>query len=128
MFFSGNADVVVCDGFIGNVVLKTSEGLADTIVKMLKREIAGMAAGRIGYLFMKPALKNFRKKTDYAEYGGAPLLGINGTCIISHGRSSSRAIRNAIRVAAEFSRKKVHEIISEEILNLRAKEKVVVKG
>ena len=64
--------MVVCDGFIGNVVLKTSEGLADTIVKMLKREIAGMAAGRIGYLFMKPALKNFRKKTDYAEYGGAP--------------------------------------------------------
>jgi glycerol-3-phosphate acyltransferase PlsX len=126
--FSGNADVVVCDGFIGNVVLKTSEGLADIIIKMLKREVAGIAAGRIGYLFMKPALKNFRKRTDYAEYGGAPLLGINGTCIISHGRSSSRAIRNAIRVAAEFSRKKVHEIISEEILNLYAKEKAVVKG
>ena len=126
--FSGDADVVVCDGFIGNVFLKTSEGLADMIIKMLKREIAGMATGRVGYLFMKPALKNFRKKTDYAEYGGAPLLGINGTCIISHGRSSSRAIRNAIRVAAEFSRKKVHEIIAEEILNLRAKEKAVVKG
>ncbi len=76
---------------------------------------------------MKPALKNFRKKTDYAEYGGAPLLGINGTCIISHGRSSSRAIRNALRVAVEFSRKNVHETISEEILNLRAKEKTVVK-
>jgi len=126
--FSGDADVVVCDGFIGNIVLKTSEGLADTIVKMLKKEVAGMTAGRVGYLFMKPALKNFRRKTDYAEYGGAPLLGINGTCIISHGRSSSRAIRNAIKVASEFSRKKVHEIISEEILNLRLKEKTVVKG
>lgn len=126
--FLGNADVIVCDGFIGNIVLKTSEGLAETIVKMLKREIAGIAGGRIGYLFMKPALKNFKKKTDYAEYGGAPLLGINGTCIISHGRSTSRAIRNAIRVAVEFSRKKVHEIISKEIVNYYLKEKTLVEG
>lgn len=113
--FMGRADVVVCDGFIGNIVLKTSEGLAEVILKMLKREIADVATGRIGYLLMKPALRNFRKKTDYAEYGGAPLLGINGTCIISHGRSSAKAIRNAIKAAAEFSRKKVHEIITEEI-------------
>lgn len=126
--FLGNADVIVCDGFIGNIVLKTSEGLAETILKMLKREIAGVAGGRIGYLFMKPALKNFKKKTDYAEYGGAPLLGINGTCIISHGRSTSRAIRNAIRVAVEFSRKKVHEIISEEIVNYCSREKTFVEG
>jgi glycerol-3-phosphate acyltransferase PlsX len=113
--FMGHADVVVCDGFIGNIVLKTSEGLAEVILKMLKREIADVATGRIGYLLMKPALRNFRKKTDYAEYGGAPLLGINGTCIISHGRSSAKAIRNAIKAASEFSRKKVHEIITEEI-------------
>lgn len=113
--FTGRADVVVCDGFIGNIVLKTSEGLAEVILKMLKREIADVATGRIGYLLMKPALRNFRKKTDYAEYGGAPLLGINGTCIISHGRSSAKAIRNAIKAAAEFSRKKVYEIITEEI-------------
>ncbi len=113
--FMGHADVVVCDGFIGNIVLKTSEGLAEVILKMLKREIADVATGRIGYLLMKPALRNFRKKTDYAEYGGAPLLGINGTCIISHGRSSAKAIRNAVKVAAEFSRKKVYEIITEEI-------------
>ncbi|GAB4412364.1 MAG: phosphate acyltransferase PlsX [Thermodesulfovibrionales bacterium] len=113
--FSGNADVVVCDGFTGNIVLKTSEGLTEVIIKMLRREIADVAAGRIGYLLMKPALRNFRKKTDYAEYGGAPLLGINGTCIISHGRSSAKAIRNAIKVAAEFSRKRVYEIITEEI-------------
>jgi glycerol-3-phosphate acyltransferase PlsX len=113
--FMGRADVVVCDGFIGNIVLKTSEGLAEVILKMLKREIADRATGRIGYLLMKPALRNFRRKTDYAEYGGAPLLGINGTCIISHGRSSAKAIRNAIKAAAEFSRKKVYEIITEEI-------------
>jgi glycerol-3-phosphate acyltransferase PlsX len=119
--FSGNADVVVCDGFTGNIVLKTSEGLAEVIMKMLKREISDGTTGRIGYLLMKPALRNFRKKTDYAEYGGAPLLGINGTCIISHGRSSSKAIRNAVKVASEFSRKKVYEIIAEEINSFRVK-------
>ena len=113
--FTGAADVVVCDGFIGNIVLKTSEGLAEVIMKMLKREIADVTTGRVGYLLMKPALRNFKKKTDYAEYGGAPLLGINGTCIISHGRSSAKAIKNAIKVAAEFSRKRVYEIIAEEI-------------
>lgn len=113
--FYGNADVVVCDGFIGNVVLKTSEGLADVIIKMLRREISEVSTGRIGYLLLKPALRNFRKKTDYAEYGGAPLLGINGTCIISHGRSSAKAIKNAIMVAAEFSEKKVYEVIAEDI-------------
>jgi glycerol-3-phosphate acyltransferase PlsX len=113
--FSGNINVIVCDGFTGNVILKTSEGLADTLIKMLKREIAKLTTGRIGYLLMKPALRQFKKKTDYDEYGGAPLLGINGTCIISHGRSTSKAIKNAIKVAADFSAKKVHETISLEI-------------
>ena len=120
--FSGNADVIVCDGFIGNIVLKTSEGLSEAMVRMLKLEIADAAVGRIGYLFMKSALRNFKKKTDYAEYGGAPLLGIDGTCIISHGRSSAKAIRNAIKVAMEFSEKKVHEIISDEIKNFHSRE------
>lgn len=113
--FTGNADAVVCDGFSGNIMLKTSEGLADIIIKMLKREIADLTTGRIGYLLLKPALKNFKKKMDYSEYGGAPLLGVNGTCIISHGRSSSKAIKNAIRVAAEFSDKKVYKTIADEI-------------
>ena len=113
--FTGDIDVIVCDGFIGNVILKTSEGLADAIIKMLKREIAGLATGRIGYLFMKPALRNFKKKTDYDEYGGAPLLGIKGTCIISHGRSTAKAIRNAIRVASDFAEKKVYDSISAAI-------------
>jgi glycerol-3-phosphate acyltransferase PlsX len=110
--FHGNADVIVCDGFTGNIVLKTSEGLADVLIKMLKREIVNLPVGRIGFLFMKPALKSFKKKTDYVEYGGAPLLGINGTCIISHGRSTAKAIRNAIRVASDFAKNKVYETVS----------------
>lgn len=119
--FSGDADAVVCDGFTGNIVLKTSEGLVDMIMKMLKKEISELTTGRIGYLLMKPALRNFRKKTDYAEYGGAPLLGINGTCVISHGRSSAKAIKNAVKVASEFAKKKVHETISCEINSFRLK-------
>ena len=115
--FTGMTDVVVCDGFIGNIALKISEGLAETILKMLKREISSVSTGRIGYLMMKPAIRNFKKRTDYDEYGGAPLLGINGTSIISHGRSSSKAIKNALRVAADYSAKRVYEAISIDIEN-----------
>jgi glycerol-3-phosphate acyltransferase PlsX len=113
--FTGEADVIVCDGFTGNVVLKTSEGLADALIRMLKREVGNLTTGRIGYLLLKPALRNFKKKTDYDEYGGAPLLGIQGTCIISHGRSTAKAIKNAIKVASDFAQKKVYEIISSAI-------------
>lgn len=113
--FTGISDVIVCDGFTGNIVLKTSEGLADAIVKILKREIAEQSVGRIGYLLMKKALIGFKKKTDYDEYGGAPLLGINSTCIISHGRSTAKAIKNALKVAADFSAKKVYEIVASDI-------------
>jgi glycerol-3-phosphate acyltransferase PlsX len=74
-----------------------------------------LAVGRIAYLLMKPALRNFKKKTDYDEYGGAPLLGINGTCIISHGRSTAKAIRNAMRVAADLAEKEVHETVASAI-------------
>ncbi len=115
--FSGKADVVVCDGFIGNVALKISEGLAETILKMLKREITSVSTGRLGYLMMKPAIKNFKKRTDYDEYGGAPLLGINGASIISHGRSSAKAIKNALKVASGYASKKVYEAISLAIEN-----------
>ncbi len=115
--FTGKADVVVCDGFIGNIALKVSEGLAETIIKMLKREITSVSTGRVGYLLMKPAIRNFKKRTDYDEYGGAPLLGINGSCIISHGRSTSKAIKNALRVAADYSRKRVFDAISTDIKN-----------
>ncbi len=125
--FTGIADVVVCDGFIGNITLKISEGLADVITKMLKREIADKTTGRLGYLFLKSALRNFRKKTDYAEYGGAPLLGINGTCIIGHGRSTAKAIKNALRLASEFSSKRVAEMIAGEI-NERIPQSMTRKG
>jgi phosphate acyltransferase len=113
--FSGKADVVVCDGFIGNIALKISEGLAETILKMLKQEISSVSTGRVGYLLMKPAIRKFKKRTDYDEYGGAPLLGINGTSIISHGRSSSKAIKNALRVAADYAAKRVYEAITVDI-------------
>jgi len=113
--FTGKADVVVCDGFTGNIALKISEGLAEAIIKMLKKEISGITAGRLGYLMLRPAFKNFKKKTDYDEFGGAPLLGINGTSIISHGRSTSKAIKNALKVANDFSRKRVFEAISDAI-------------
>jgi glycerol-3-phosphate acyltransferase PlsX len=114
--FAGYADVVVCDGFVGNIALKISEGLAETIVKMLKREVSDKAPGRIGYLFFKDALKGFKKRTDYSEYGGAPLLGISKPCIISHGRSTSKAIKNAIKLAGEIYKKGVLDIISQEFI------------
>lgn len=126
--FAGDADVVVCDGFVGNIALKISEGLAEAIVKMLKREISEKSAGRIGYLFLKDAIKSFKKKTDYSEYGGAPLLGISKPCIISHGRSTSKAIKNAIKIAEEFYKKGVVSVIADEISsNIPGGKKVAVK-
>lgn len=112
--FMGDADVVVCDGFVGNIALKISEGLAETMAKMLKREISERSTGRIGYLFLKSALRSFKKKTDYSEYGGAPLLGISKPCIISHGRSTAKAIKNAVKLAGEFYVKGVLDTISME--------------
>jgi glycerol-3-phosphate acyltransferase PlsX len=126
--FMGEADVVVCDGFVGNIFLKTSEGIADVLMRMLKKEISISVLGTLGYLMMTTALRNFKKKTDYDEYGGAPLLGIDGSCIISHGRSTPKAIKNAIIKAADFSRKKVYETISIEIQKSKKKEKTVAAG
>ena len=99
--YNGRVDVVVCDGFVGNVVLKVSEGLAEAIFAMLRREVLRRPLAKVGFLLARPALRAFRKKVDYAEYGGAPLLGIAGTGMICHGGSSSRAIKNAIRMARE---------------------------
>ena len=101
--FSGQADVIVCDGFVGNVVLKVSEGMAEAIGTSLKKELGRSLLSRIGTLFSARALAGFKKQFDYAELGGAPLLGINGVGIISHGGSSPKAIKNAIRNAAEMS-------------------------
>ncbi|MEW6325325.1 MAG: phosphate acyltransferase PlsX [Nitrospirota bacterium] len=113
--YAGGADVVVCDGFIGNVALKVSEGLASTILKLLRREIAAARWGKLGYLLLRPAFSRFQKRVDYAEYGGAPLLGVNGVSIICHGRSSARAIRNAVRVAQECVQQELHIKIRAEL-------------
>jgi glycerol-3-phosphate acyltransferase PlsX len=112
---SGKADVVVCDGFIGNVVLKTSEAVAESIGLILKENIGRSLIRKLGYLLMRPAFQALKRRMDYAEYGGAPLVGINGISIISHGRSSDRAIKNAIRVAAELAKSEVNKHIHEDI-------------
>lgn len=106
--YNGTVDVVVCDGFVGNVVLKVSEGLAEALSRMLRTEFKSRLLSRIGYLLAKPALAAFRKKIDYAEYGGAPLLGIQGTGVICHGSSSPRAIMNAVHMAFEYERRQVN--------------------
>ena len=115
--FSGTADVIVCDGFIGNVALKISEGLADALGKLLKREIASSAMGRFGYLLLRSAFQRFRRRVDYAEYGGAPLLGVNGISIICHGRSSAKAIKSAVRVAQALAEQRVNQRIQKDIEN-----------
>jgi len=113
--FNGVVDVVVCDGFVGNVVLKLSEGLVEAVGKMLKDELKGSLLSKAGYLLAHQAFANFRKKVDYAEYGGAPLLGINGVGMISHGGSNPKAIKNAIRFAYEFVQKGVNQKVAEKL-------------
>ncbi len=113
--FNGKVDVIVCDGFVGNVVLKVSEGLAEAIGSMLKREIDSRFWSRIGYLLARPAFAAFKKRIDYAEYGGAPLLGIQGTGMICHGGSDSRAIMNAIGLARESVAQRVNERLMEAL-------------
>ena len=102
--YSGEADVVVCDGFTGNVTLKTSEGLVETVEALLRDELTGTFGTRVGYLLSRRAFRRFRKRLDYSEYGGAPLLGLNGLCIVGHGRSSAKAVRNAVVLAARCVR------------------------
>ena len=113
--FSGVADVVVCDGFIGNVALKVSEGLVDMFVGMLRESLSATMTRKIGSLLSREAYREFKKRLDYAEYGGAPLLGVKGVCTICHGRSNANAFKNAIRVAAEFAQGRVNEKIEEEL-------------
>jgi glycerol-3-phosphate acyltransferase PlsX len=113
--YSGNTDVLVCDGFIGNVALKVSEGLVDVIKQMLQESLEATIAGKIGYVLSRAAYAAFKKRVDYSEYGGAPLLGVRGVCIICHGRSNANAIKNAIRVAAEFSSGEINNRIEKEL-------------
>jgi glycerol-3-phosphate acyltransferase PlsX len=113
--YAGNVDVIVCDGFIGNVALKVSEGLVDMVKHVLHESLEATIASKIGYVLSKAAYADFRKRLDYSEYGGAPLLGVRGVCIICHGRSNANAVKNAIRVAKEFSESRINHRIEEEL-------------
>ncbi len=109
--FQGDVDVIVCDGFVGNVSLKVSEGLADSAMKMLRDEICKSWVAKLGYLLARGAFKSFKKRVDYAEYGGAPLLGIDGVGIICHGKSTSHAIKNAIVKASAMAKGNINQDI-----------------
>lgn len=113
--YTGKVDVIVCDGFIGNVALKVSEGLVDLFKNMLHDSLEATITRKIGYVLSKAAYTDFKKRIDYSEYGGAPLLGVKGVCIVCHGRSNANAIKNAIRVAAEFSRARLNHLIEHEL-------------
>jgi len=102
--FAGNADVIVCDGFTGNVTLKVSEGLVDAVEGLLHDELASTFGGRVGYALSRQAFRRFRRRVDSSEYGGAPLVGLNGLCIVGHGRSSAKAVANAVTMATRAVR------------------------
>jgi len=116
--YTGDTDVIVCDGFIGNVALKVSEGLVDMIYKTLRESLKATVTRQIGYVLARQAFKDFKKRVDYSEYGGAPLIGVKGVCIITHGRSNANAIKNSIRVATEFANGRINEQIENELTRL----------
>lgn len=113
--YAGDADVIVCDGFTGNVTLKTSEGLVETVEQLLRDELSSTFGTRVGYLLSRQAYRRFRKRLDYSEYGGAPLVGLNGLCVVGHGRSSPKAVRNAVAMAARFVGERLVERLAREI-------------
>ncbi|OGP90828.1 MAG: phosphate acyltransferase [Deltaproteobacteria bacterium RBG_16_47_11] len=130
---SGEVDVIVCDGFVGNVALKISEGLWETISGILKWEAQDNIRAKVAYFLMKRAMRRLEKRLDYSEYGGAPLLGINGNCVISHGASNGKAIMNAILLASNLAKNRLNEHLIQELkekqdllrLGQRKQEKVV---
>ncbi len=113
--YNGKADVLVCDGFVGNVALKISEGMVETVRFLLKQSLQATITSQVGFLLSRKAFADFKKRLDYSEYGGAPLLGIKGVCIVSHGSSNANAIKNAVRVAVEFANSKLNCTIEERI-------------
>ena len=115
--YNGSVDVVVCDGFVGNVALKTSEGLAKMVTSSLRESLKATVTAQMGALLSRKAFHNFKKRIDYSEYGGVPLLGVRGACIIGHGSSNERAIMNGIRVAAEFANADVNHGIENALRN-----------
>ncbi|MBY0506879.1 MAG: phosphate acyltransferase PlsX [Bryobacteraceae bacterium] len=117
--YNGHADVIVCDGFIGNVALKVSEGLVEVIRHKLKDSLSSTITRQIGSVLARNGFNEFRKGFDYSEYGGAPLLGVKGVCIICHGRSNANAMKNAIRVAAEYAGGRINERIEQELADAK---------
>jgi glycerol-3-phosphate acyltransferase PlsX len=113
--YAGDADVIVCDGFTGNITLKISEGLVETVETLLHDELSSTFGTRVGYLLSRQAFRRFRKRLDYSEYGGAPLIGVNNLCIVGHGRSSPKAVRNAVAMAARFAGDGLIEKLAREV-------------
>src|SRR5213592_1612979 len=116
--FKGDVDVIVCDGFTGNVVLKLSEGLYETFIEMLRNELQKTLTAKVGSIFAHNAFQQIKRRLDYSEYGGAPLLGIKGITIVCHGRSNANAIKNAVRVANDFCKHNVNLAIETEFTKL----------
>jgi glycerol-3-phosphate acyltransferase PlsX len=117
--YSGEVDVIVTDGFVGNVALKTSEGVANLVRATLKETLKTTITRQVGYLLSRSAFSDFKKRLDHTEYGGAPLLGVKGVCFITHGSSNANAIKNAIRVAAEFAERPINDEIGRDLAALR---------
>lgn len=113
--YNGNCDVIVCDGFIGNVALKVSEGMAEAIRFLLKESLRSTISSQVGAILSRQAFGDFKKRIDYTEYGGAPLLGVKGVCIIGHGSSNANAIKNGVRIAAEWANSGLNQAIEQEI-------------
>jgi glycerol-3-phosphate acyltransferase PlsX len=113
--YNGKVDVIVCDGFVGNVALKISEGMVQVVRSLLKESLNATLSGQVGALLARQAFKDFKKRLDYSEYGGAPLLGIKGVVIVGHGGSNSNAIKNALRVAADFANSGINQKIAAEL-------------
>ena len=116
--YNGRADVIVCVGFTGNVALKTSEGLVEVMLQLMKEELSRNLQAKLGALLSMDSFRRLKKRLDYSEYGGAPLIGLRGVCVICHGRSSANAIKNAVRVAKEFAENKVNARLQEELSQL----------
>jgi glycerol-3-phosphate acyltransferase PlsX len=124
--YNGKLDVIVCDGFVGNVALKVSEGMVETVRYMLKETLTSTISSQLGFLLSRRAFKDFKKRLDYSEYGGAPLLGIKGVCIVGHGSSNSNAIKNALRVASDFANAGINAKIEHELAVINGKVKAAV--
>ena len=117
--YNGHVDVIVADGFVGNVALKISEGVATLVRNTLKESLRATITRQVGYLLSRSAFADFKKRLDHTEYGGAPLLGVKGICFITHGSSNANAIKNAVRVAAEFAQHHINEKIEKELAGIR---------